>query len=152
MSIKWSKDWELGIPVVDSQHQRIVQYINKIGDKNIARDKQAIEDIMAELKDYTRSHFAFEETLMEEAGYGFVKAHARVHELFIRKIDDYWQEHKNGKDISDDLMKTLESWLYNHIMHDDQDYSDIVRANMTAATEKAKARDKSKSWFRKLFG
>ena len=150
MTIKWSKEWELDIPVIDSQHKRIVDFINKIVEQG--EDRDAIETVLNELKDYTSSHFAFEESLMEEAGYGFTKAHSRVHVLFIRRIDDYWKEFKNGNNISEDLVKTLESWLFNHIKHDDQDYSDTVKANLISATEKAKEKEKKKSWFGKLFG
>ncbi len=150
MTIKWSKEWEIGIPVIDSQHKRIVDFINMIPDQG--EDKQAIEAVLTELKDYTSSHFAFEESLIEEAGYPFTKAHSRVHVLFIRRIEDYWQEFRNGNDISSELVKTLETWLFNHIKHDDQDYSETVKRNLQAATDKAKEKEKKKNWFNKLFG
>ena len=149
MTITWSADWELGIPVIDAQHKRIVDFINQLSKQG--NNLQAIENVLIELKDYTSSHFAFEESMMEEAGYQFVKAHSKVHVLFIKRIDEYWEQHKKGNDIAGELVKTLKSWLFSHIKHDDQDYSTVVKSNMIEATERAKIKEKNKSWFKKLF-
>jgi hemerythrin len=83
--------------------------------------------VLDELVDYTLSHFTFEESLMEEAGYPFIKAHKRVHELFIRRVSDYMQRFTMGEDITEELHNTLKAWLINHIRNDDNDYSEIVR-------------------------
>lgn len=150
MSLQWSADLEIGIPVIDSQHQRIVDYINKVEDAHIRHSRQEVLDVLDELVDYTVSHFAFEETLLEEAGYPFIKAHKKVHELFTRRVMEYQKSAKSGNDVTMDLMHTLKSWLVNHIKHDDKDYSHLVASNLAAATTRAKSR--SGSWMSRLFG
>ncbi len=49
------------------------------------------------------SHFAFEESLQEEAGYAFCKPHKRVHELFVRKVSEYVERHRLGDEIGEEL-------------------------------------------------
>ena len=150
MSLQWSSDLELDIPVIDSQHKRIVDYINKVEVAHKHHSHNELMDVLDELVDYTLSHFAFEETLMEEAGYPFLKAHQKVHALFTRRVNGYYQQAKAGADVTDELMHTLKAWLINHIKHDDLDYGDMVKANMDAATKRAKSR--KASWMSRLFG
>ncbi|KAG1461099.1 hypothetical protein G6F57_014208 [Rhizopus arrhizus] len=70
------------------------------------------------------SHFAFEEELMEEAGYPFCAAHKRVHEVFIKRVAEYRLRFQAGEDISDELRTMLSRWLFNHIRGDDQAYAE----------------------------
>jgi hemerythrin len=106
--------------------------------------------VLEELVDYTISHFAFEESLMEEAGYPFIKAHKKVHQLFTRRVESFLSRFNTGEDIADELMHVLKTWLVNHIKRDDRDYTDTVKANMVEATRRAK--EKKGSWFGRLFG
>lgn len=73
MTIAWSDELVIGIPVIDAQHQRIVEYINTVEHVQKTKSQKELLELMDELVDYTVSHFAFEESLMEEAGYDFVR-------------------------------------------------------------------------------
>ncbi len=150
MTLRWSPELEIGISVIDSQHERIVEYINKVEIAHLHHSQQELLEVLDELVDYTLSHFAFEETLMEEAGYPFVKAHKKVHSLFTRRVSAYQQSAKAGEDVTEELMHTLKSWLVNHIKHDDRDYTGVVKANMQEASKRVKARQGS--WMSRLFG
>lgn len=146
--IKWNKTLELGIPPIDKQHQRIVQYINALDEIKAHPESthRKVGEILDQLVDYTLSHFAFEEELMEESGYVFVKAHKRVHALFVRKVTSYVDRFRMGEDITDELLISLKTWLINHIKNDDNDYGETVREKMSAGLKP------QKGWFRKIFG
>ncbi len=150
MAIKWTSELELGIPVIDSQHQRIVEYINTVAHAQKAKSNKEVFDVLDELVDYTLSHFAFEENLMEEAGYPFTNAHKKVHRLFARRVSNFQKRAKTGEDITVELLHVLRAWLINHIKCDDRDYADAVKANLVEATKRTKAR--KGSWFNRLFG
>jgi hemerythrin len=128
--IQWSDDLNTNIAVIDSQHKRIVSYINSLEDINGKNDRAVEEQVLNELVDYTLSHFAFEESLMEDAGYGFINGHKRVHQLFVKRVNDFMQRFKMGEDITDELLTVLKAWLINHIKSDDNDYAGIVRKNL----------------------
>ena len=128
--IKWSDDLNTGIQVIDKQHLRIVEYINSLDDIQESHDRDEVERILGELVDYTLSHFAFEESLMEDAGYAFINGHKMVHELFVKRVGDFQQRFKMGEDITEELLTVLKSWLVNHIKSDDNDYVQTVLANM----------------------
>lgn len=128
--IEWISELDTGIQVIDDQHKRIVEYINRLIDVRVTHDQQQIELVLNELIDYTRAHFTFEESLMEEAGYPFIKGHKRVHQLFVKRINNYVQRFEMGEDIADELLNTLQAWLINHIKNDDNDYAEIVKSSL----------------------
>ena len=120
----WQAELETGIDVIDQQHQRIVALINQLAEAT-GRDDQAA--VLEELVDYTLSHFAFEEELLEESGYTFGPAHKRVHDMFVRRVGEYRMRFEAGEDITTELKGMLARWLFNHIRSDDKSYSKHVR-------------------------
>ena len=120
----WQAELDTGIDVIDQQHRRIVDLINQLAEAT-TRDDQAA--VLEELVDYTLSHFAFEEELIEEAGYTFAPAHKRVHDMFVRRVGEYRMRFEAGEDIAAELKGMLARWLFNHIRGDDKSYSRHVR-------------------------
>ncbi len=126
--IKWTEDLNTGIRVIDNQHQRIVEYINKLWHAREHQSRTQVGEVLNELVDYTLSHFAFEESLMEESGYAYFNAHRKVHQLFAERVADYQQRFAMNEDITEELINTLRAWLINHIKNDDKDYfADVLK-------------------------
>ena len=149
--IKWNDDLDTGIDVVDKQHRRIVDYINTLIGIRSSHDRDKEERVLNELVDYTMSHFAFEESLMEDAGYSFINGHKRVHEMFTRRVSDFMQRFKMGEDVTDELLVLLKSWLLNHIMSDDNDYAATVLKNLGSMNANSREGWLAKS-VRRFFG
>ncbi|MCS3846888.1 hemerythrin [Xanthomonas campestris] len=116
--------------MIDHQHRRIVEMINHLQVAQTSLQRLAVSDVIDELIDYTLSHFAFEEELMEEAGYPFSHAHQRVYAVFAKRVGDYRLRFQAGEDISDELRNMLSRWLFNHIRGDDQAYAPQVIAHL----------------------
>ncbi|MEJ2426405.1 MAG: bacteriohemerythrin [Candidatus Thiodiazotropha sp.] len=130
----WTDDLNTGIDVIDGQHKRIVEYINKLHDARQQNDPTGIGEIIAATVDYTVSHFTFEETLIEDAGYEFVRPHKKVHELFIRRIGEFKERFDKGEDVAEELNDLLARWLFNHIRNDDAAYVQAVKSNILEIT------------------
>jgi hemerythrin len=150
--LEWESDLDTGIEVIDGQHKRIVEMINGLHAAQLQMDKAAVARVIEEVVDYTLSHFAFEETLLEDAGYQFSRAHKKVHELFIRRVNVFRTRHQAGEDVADELKDLLGRWLFNHIRNDDANYVEAVKANMQQLTRD----DSSSGWLsrsmRRFFG
>ena len=151
MPIVWSPELDTGIDVIDQQHRRIVDYINALEVANQAHDRQAVGDTLDELVDYTMSHFAFEESLQEEAGYAYCKPHKRVHELFVRRVGDYVERHRLGEEIGEELYHLLTTWLVNHIRRDDADYVGAVKATMVGIANERREKKEEGGWLKRFF-
>lgn len=125
--IQWSDDLSTGISVIDSQHKRIIHYINQLQDARALDEKELIKEVMINLTDYTLSHFAFEESLMEDAGYEAAAIHAKTHDAFREKIKSYSERCSAGEDVCDELSQLLKVWLLEHIASDDSSYVSCVQ-------------------------
>jgi hemerythrin len=126
----WDDSLNTGIPVIDSQHRRIVDYINQLQDAIDADDEGSVQEVLDDLVDYTVSHFSFEEHLQEQAKYSNFEAHKKTHEKFARKIHDYRERFHGGEDIAGTLLSDLRDWLIRHIKEEDADYVGAAKARM----------------------
>ena len=151
MPLNWTVELDTGIEVIDHQHRQIVDFINQLEVANIAKDKAKIKEVVDACVDYTLSHFAFEESLQEEAGYKYCKPHKKVHELFTRKVAEYQQRVDLGDDVADELHGMLSRWLVNHIKRDDADYVAAVKTNMVEIIKEKEVKEEAKGWFSRFF-
>lgn len=149
MAIVWTKDLDTGIDVIDTQHKMIVDYINQLEVAAKQRDRAAVGGVLVDLTDYTLSHFAFEESLQEDAGYMFAKPHKSVHEVFAKRIARYQERHNNGDNVAEELHNMLVNWLIDHIKRDDMAYVSAVKGNMLKViAEKDKG---GAGWIKRFF-
>lgn len=77
-------------------------------------------------------------------------SHRGIHELFVKKLNDYRLKFEQGQSIEKDLYRLLSKWLINHIQHDDQDYVEAVRDNMLSYLP-TQEKKKGKGWFACFF-
>ncbi|MDR1076214.1 MAG: bacteriohemerythrin [Xanthomonadaceae bacterium] len=138
MTLAWTSDLDTGITVIDNQHRRLMSYINQMEELRGSNDREAIGEVLNALVGYTISHFAFEESLLEEAGYHYLNAHRRVHQLFTKRVQEYQKRFRAGDDVGDDVHTLLRSWLISHIKHDDADYVSSVRIQIDNTLDEGK--------------
>ncbi len=148
MYFQWSDSLNTGIAEIDNQHRAIADYINALYDVEQTNDRDEVGNVLSGLADYTLNHFNFEEQLMEQAGYEFLRAHRKVHELFINRIAEYRGRFLNGENITDELVNLLKSWLANHIKQEDRGYLSTV----SVVTEDVKNRSWISGLVKKIFG
>lgn len=124
-SLQWDDKYSVGIPEVDAQHKTLFHFIDRL-DAAI-RDKHgsaACRNILAELVDYTRIHFALEESLMRLSAYPRFEGHRRQHEELITEVSGLQLKIDSGSAaVSFELMHFLRVWLTGHILRSDQDYA-----------------------------
>ena len=165
--LRWVPELDTGIDEIDVQHRRIVDYINRLYALRDSPDRDGLGEVIAEMVDYTISHFAFEEGVMENAGYMFAGPHKRVHELFTRKVAEMQSRFDAGENVTQVLHGLLSRWLFNHIRNEDHGYVDSVHAyqrmlvnqrnaDMAHMKEEVlrelKAERSKRSWWARLFG
>ena len=144
--IEWTDDLNLGIDVIDKQHMRIADYINRMHEAIEQDDQLAIKTLFDEVIDYSVTHFGFEEKLQRKAGYEYCSGHMRVHMLFVKKIGEYKKRFDEGdSEIPRQVLLMLRKWLINHIQYDDADFAPSVMKMMNIEPKK-------KGWIARVFG
>ena len=148
--MEWNETYNIGIDVIDNQHRQILDYINALEQVKNTGQRDKIKEVLEDLIDYTQSHFSFEENLLEQVSYQYLPSHRGIHDLFVKRLNDYRLKFEKGESIEKDLYRLLSKWLINHIQHDDQDYVDAVRDNMLSYLRKQEQK-KGKGWFARFF-
>lgn len=148
--LTWTANLNTGVDAIDKQHKKIVDYINQLDDVNSGReDRQLVAKVIINLVDYTVSHFVFEESMQEEARYPFLKAHKKLHELFVKRVSEYQERFRQGEDITAELHRLMFNWLYGHIKNEDMDYVPSIMSNLVRQEDFV---EDTKGMFSKLFG
>ncbi|MBI5006140.1 MAG: bacteriohemerythrin [Nitrosomonadales bacterium] len=130
--MEWTQDLESGIPVIDTQHRRLIDFINELDDANRTGNTEETNHVMEGLLNYTVTHFEFEEALQERAGYPYLKAHRRIHEIFMKKVAEIRARANQGENVAPVLLHMLQGWLASHIKGEDRDYVETVKAMLNS--------------------
>ena len=123
---EFTGEYMTGIDMIDREHKilfEIADRANRLIRYKDTQDKyDQIMEILAELKEYTQSHFADEEEYMESIGYAGLEAQKRAHEAFIDKLNHISEEKTEGNPqrYLESLMEFLLGWLINHILYSDK--------------------------------
>lgn len=123
--IVWSDELSVGIEEIDAQHKVLVDLLNQLHIAILTQHGSAeAMHVLGELIDYTRIHFAVEESLMRVLGYPDYEAHKAGHEQLLQQVMDLQRRLlEEGHGITFELLHFLKRWLSVHIMESDRAYS-----------------------------
>ncbi len=121
----WNDQYSLDIQEIDEQHKVLVNLINSVYDGMAERKgREHIGQILDQLIEYTRTHFAVEECLLRIFGYPGYEAHKQLHDNLVHKVVQMRDNYMAGRDQTGmELLDFLKTWLTSHILHNDKDYS-----------------------------
>lgn len=124
----WKDVYSVHVAALDRQHQQLFGMICELNDALAAgKGNEVVGKILDRLVDYTMSHFAAEEKLLERYGYPSLPEHRARHQELAAKVSSLLQEFKGGNvGVSVSLMLFLRSWLKDHILGTDKQYSDFL--------------------------
>ena len=118
----WSKNYETGNGLVDSEHQQIFKLVQKVIDATLDSG-DSIEATIDFLANYTATHFKHEEELMIESSYPDMPIHKKQHDDFVVEVmalrERVLQENDNTKN-NIDIKKVIVNWLTDHVLGSDK--------------------------------
>ncbi|QNM05544.1 bacteriohemerythrin [Qiania dongpingensis] len=120
MSIVFDKSLVTGSEMIDTQHQELIDRINKLVDSCAkGKEKNVAVQTLDFLMDYTVFHFSAEEKLQEESGYPDVKSHKEQHAQFAKAIEELREMLEEEEGPTDAFVaavnKNISEWFVNHI-------------------------------------
>ena len=127
--ITWGPKLEVGIGIIDSQHKRLVDLINKLDvATKEGRAAETVGETLKGLIDYTHTHFRTEQELLKEHNYEDYALHCREHRIFTDQIEIYLDRFNAGSlRMSGDVMAYMRSWLLTHIGSSDRAYTGTLK-------------------------
>lgn len=129
VGMDWSDRYALGIELIDSQHKVLFRLIDQLAKAIQANDgTSGLQEVFDKLKEYTLTHFAAEEHLMEQHGYHASREHHANHLALEQSLAHLAARAAEGEPLlSLQTMNFLRQWLYQHIDHVDRAFADFLK-------------------------
>jgi len=126
--VQWKDEYSVGIESIDLQHKKLLGLINSLQTAVNYKTGEAFErEALDELVDYTKTHFKFEEDMMERNGYPDFTIHRAEHERMIARVEEVLKQYQQDQDTAmQNAIDFLQEWLINHINGTDKQYSSFL--------------------------
>ena len=130
--IIWEENLNICVQNIDEQKQKIADHINRIYQKHEEKaEPRVLFDLLNDLGEGLRIHFALEEKIMQQLGYPELAEHRKLHKFFIRKTLNLRRLISDDPDnIRDEALVFLGHWLVEHIRTEDQRFGPYARTRM----------------------
>lgn len=127
MAIAWRKEMSVDGGAIDDDHRVLIDIINEFTEADVIESGLVLlHNILDELDDYAKVHFAREERLQAAVLYPFRDAHHREHQELIRRLADLRAMlgtaatgHHPFQPIQMKVAALLHDWLVDHIIKSD---------------------------------
>ncbi|MDH5556005.1 MAG: bacteriohemerythrin [Alphaproteobacteria bacterium] len=116
----WKPEYSVGDDHLDDQHKGLIELIDML------ENESRMGEVLERLEVYVDEHFRDEERILENASYPDIVAHKQQHKAFeewLAVSRRAFREPEVASMLRDSIRAYLKSWLVNHIMVSDKDYS-----------------------------
>jgi hemerythrin len=122
--LNWSDKYSVGVRTLDDQHTGLFQTLNDLHAAMLKGQAQSLTGpLLRKLVEYTRRHFAAEETLLVSTRYPGLAGHREKHRELTKQVEEYVARFEKGEiTLNLALMNFLRDWLTNHIQKTDKEY------------------------------
>ncbi len=127
---EWKQEYSVGIDSIDQQHKKLLGLINQLQTAvDFSTGEEFEREALDQLLDYTKTHFSYEEGLMETNGYPDFESHREQHEKMITRVGKVLAEYEKDQDTAmKNAVVFLKDWLITHIKGTDKAYSSFLIA------------------------
>ena len=122
--VAWDETFSVGVKSLDGQHTILFGCLNDLHAAMMKGQGQSMTGpLLRKLVEYTHSHFAAEESMMESTHFPGVAEHKAKHRALVAEVENYVARFEKGEiTLTLHLMNFLRDWLINHIQKSDHEY------------------------------
>lgn len=140
MKVEWKKEYAIGVHEIDSQHQELFGRLNALleGVERGRGDKELLETLSF-LDDYTKRHFAAEESLQRRFEYPHYEMHVAEHRHFLQTLATLHEKIAASGPTEQNVKlvcNSLENWLISHLCTIDRPLGEFINRNRNLEWEK----------------
>ncbi len=133
----WNSSFEVGVPSIDEQHQKLIDLINELGLAITTQiEVPRFDDLTQRLRDYIVFHFRDEERLFEQSRMPEEeqKSHKAKHKFFEERVAAVIAEKDwSDSEATEELFDFLVTWLVKHILVVDRNITQYLNGNVVSA-------------------
>lgn len=123
--------YKTGHEHIDEQHSHLLSILVALAtivknEKKLSLHKidEEFKTLLSDLQQYTKTHFSYEERLMEKTHYAEIENHKTIHASFIKKLHEIRHECEKKRDDSHKLLHDtvdfVKTWYLEHIFVEDK--------------------------------
>ena len=122
--LKWNQKYSVGVHALDDQHTGLFNVLNELHAAMMKGQAQTLTGpLLKQLVEYTRTHFAAEESMMARTNYPGLAEHRVQHRDLVKQVEGYVARFERGEiTLNLHLLNFLRDWLTNHIQKTDHQY------------------------------
>jgi len=126
--IEWKDDYSVSVKRFDGEHKKLFSFLNELNDAMAkGQGRFVIQNVLHQLLDYTRQHFAAEEVAMRSVAFAGLASHIAEHRELTAKVEKFSAEYSKGDtSITIDVLYFLRDWLDHHIISTDRKYKEAL--------------------------
>ncbi|HEY9148290.1 MAG TPA: bacteriohemerythrin, partial [Gammaproteobacteria bacterium] len=111
--VAWDDAYSVDIQEIDEQHKCLIDIMNELYTAMANKsNRDLIGDVLDKLVDYTKVHFAVEETLMRIFHYEGYDEHKAIHDRIVARVLEFQGQFRAGNDkVGMELLMFLKDWL-----------------------------------------
>lgn len=126
MDIEWKEHFTIGHPVIDAEHQQLIDLANEFIK---ATDQKRLQAVAMQLYKRTREHFSHEEELMRTTQYPDYRRHSERHNRMIVRLNTISADIGNNTVQRAAVESWVNDWIVQHIAHDDARLAAYLKSN-----------------------
>ena len=133
--IPWDEMLATGHSALDSDHKILIALFNELADSVTKRSGKAVSsNLLDDIIEHAKMHFAREDQLMAEHGYPKLNQHAAEHVQLIKRAITFKTKFDAGTPGSHiDLIHFPEDWLTFHILGADKELGEFLSGTGVSA-------------------
>ena len=122
--LTWNHACRVGVRAMDDQHGILMDAMNELRLALVrGAGREQVSQLLDQLIEFTRMHFASEELLMEQTGFPGLAAHRHQHHLLLAKGLEAAHRLQYGEGVEmHQLLCYMRDWFLEHIGGCDQEY------------------------------
>ncbi len=134
MLLVWSDDIAVGVEIIDIQHKKLFDALNRlVAAIDSGSGSAEVECVIDFLDNYVVEHFDTEEKLMNEVSCPRMDEHIEQHKIFVKslgEVKEFYAREGATEDLSLMLRSNLCHWLFTHIMMVDKEMGLFLKNNL----------------------
>ncbi len=133
-TLNWQADYDINVAQIDEQHRQMLDIaLDLHAAVTQRRNATTLRKKFDTLADYTRMHFAFEETLMLEHEYPELEAHRQEHANLLHHLEMFRQGLEDGRPLQlSPAVKVDGDWVLAHVAGADRKLGEFLNQHGVA--------------------
>lgn len=123
----WKEEYASGIEEIDNQHKTLLEFVTEFEKAVEGRAHwNTVQPLITRAREFTKFHFAVEESLMQIIDYPQFVAHRAEHQYVLKQLA-ILEQRILQQEMKEELLPLVHAWLVRHSIDSDTPFAGYAR-------------------------